>query len=499
MNLTPDNPFSSKASQLLSWGHWFTFANIGLVLLISTSYLFADSPPNTALGWFYMLITWVSHTSFITFCAFVLTIFPLSLVFPYPRHIRGMAAAIATLGISMLCLDAFVYFNLGYHINIQSLPEIVSLLWSTLTGTPAITTVLAGSLIIIILGLELIASNHAWRHLERLKNLKFVKYATSVLVSCFALSHSIHIWADANNYFDITKQDNVLPLSYPTTAKTLLARHELLDIEKYQQARNLQLQGSKGIYSLTTSIPSCEADGNKIDILVFKDKNLLNNYLEMNNDVKVLKYVIQPTHNQDALFNLIYGIPAYYNSKTLREVIPAWSKNNNLLGVNNFEKFGFKSITGEHPINIHFIDEISSLPTDNIIAFSLPPSDSKELIVSTNVYMSNSISLANTDGFKQLNDITYSLVANQLSCPQLAESTMLGRDLSQSRQLEGVNYSQGVLITFKKDRITLVNPDGSYKQMSGAEGFTLEQNLDIPFLIQSIKELQKFTDTGNSR
>ena len=76
---------------------------------------------------------------------------------------------------------------------------------------------------------------------------------------------------------------------------------------------------------------------------------------------------------------------------------------------------------------------------------------------------------------------------------------MLGRDLSQSRQLEGVNYSQGVLITFKKDRITLVNPDGSYKHMSGAEGFTLEQNLDIPFLIQSIKELQKFADTGNGR
>jgi hypothetical protein len=497
MNLTPDNQFSSKASQLLSWGHWFTFANIGLVLLISTSYLFADSQPSTALGWFYMLITWVSHTSFITFCAFVLTIFPLSLVFPYPRHIRGMAAGIATLGISTLCLDAFVYYNLGYHINVQSLPEIISLLWNTLTSSPAITTVFAGSLIIIILGLELVASNHAWRHLERLKNLKFARYATSILVGCFALSHSIHIWADANNYFDITKQDNVLPLSYPTTAKTLLARHDLLDIEKYQQARNLQIEGSKGLFELKGTVPVCTATEPSVQVLVFKNNELLNEYLESNQDLKTLEHLIQPSDQQDAIFNLIYGLPAYYNSEKLRAFLPAWSQKNALVSVSGFESFGFKNIKGEHPINITYVDKIAELPKENVIALALAPNNSKELIVTSKAFVSESIKIDNSDGFKQLNDITYSLISEQLNCPTLASATMLGRNLSSTHRQEGVNYSKGVLVTFKKDRITLVNPDGSYKQMSGAEGFILEQSLDIPFLIHSIKELQKFTKSSN--
>ena len=58
-----------------------------------------------------MLVTWLSHTSFIAFLAFVLTVFPLSLIFPYPRHIRGMAAVIATVGASLLTLDAYVYVD----------------------------------------------------------------------------------------------------------------------------------------------------------------------------------------------------------------------------------------------------------------------------------------------------------------------------------------------------------------------------------------------------
>ena len=497
MNLTPDNQFSSKASQLLSWGHWFTFANIGLVLLISTIYLFADSQPSTPLGWFYMLITWVSHTSFITFCAFVLSIFPLSLIFPYPRHIRGMAAAIATLGVSTLCLDAFVYYSLGYHINVQSLPEIISLLWSTLTSSPAITTVIAGSIIIVILGLELIASNHAWRHLDRLKNLKFARYSTSVMVTCFALSHSVHIWADANNYFDITKQDNVLPLSYPTTAKTLLARHDLLDIEKYQQARNVQLEGSKGDFELKSSLPSCEAENEIVNIVVFKDTEQLNKFVAERSNLSVLDNVLQPSNRQDALFNLIYGLPAYYNSEKLRDSLPVWAQKNALLSLSGFAKSGFNDINGDHPVNIILVDELDGLPTENVIVLSLTEDNSKELITTSKAYVSDSVKIKNSDSFKQLNDIVYSVISEQLNCPALAEASMLGRNLNQDFRQEGVNYSNGVLITFKKDRITLVNPDGSYKQMSGSEGFLLQQNLDIPFLIHSIKELQKFTSSSS--
>ncbi|CAH9055169.1 hypothetical protein PSECIP111951_01186 [Pseudoalteromonas holothuriae] len=492
MNLTPQSPFSSKASQLLSWGHWFTFANIGLVLLISSSYLFADKTPASLLGGFYMLITWLSHTSFITFCAFVLTIFPLSLVFPYPRHIRGMAALIATCGVSILSLDAFVYFQLGYHLNLQSGPEIVSLLWNKFSDSPFITSVLAIGFVLLVLIFELLAGNRAWRHLAELKQYRFPKYATVALVGCFATSHSIHIWADANAYFDITKQDNVLPLSYPTTAKTLLARHDLLDIKRYEKAHDISLTQIKNPFSVIEPIPICKAPTNKpVTIAVFKQPDKLAEFVTRQQLVPI-KQLLQPTNHEDALFNLIYGLPAFYKPAMSQQPPPPWSASEPLLSVTGFESFN-DILNPESPIKII---SASALETQNniqgtIIAFSLAPVSTD--VIHNSVLYSNDFTISQQLFFKQLQDITYTLVASHLNCSELASHTMLGRDLQHSASVEGVNYTQGVLVAFKKDRITLVSQDGSYKNLSGTEGFDIDQKLDIPFLINSIKILKKFS------
>ena len=57
----------------------------------------------------------------------------------------------------------------------------------------------------------------------------------------------------------------------------------------------------------------------------------------------------------------------------------------------------------------------------------------------------------------------------------------------------GVNYSQGVVIAYKKDRITLIDRDGNFRNISAAEGFSIEQGLDIPFLVHGIKKLKTFS------
>ncbi|NOU49473.1 DUF3413 domain-containing protein [Pseudoalteromonas sp. JBTF-M23] len=496
MNLTPQSPFSSKASQLLSWGHWFTFANIGLVLLISSSYLFADKAPSSALGGFYMLITWLSHTSFITFCAFVLTVFPLSLVFPYPRHIRGMAALLATFGISVLSLDAFIYFQLGYHLNLQSGPEIISLLWSKFSGSPIIACILVISFVVIVLVFELLAGNRAWRHLAELKSYKFPKYASAILVSCFAASHSIHIWADANAYFDITKQDNVLPLSYPTTAKTLLARHDLLDIKQYEQAHDISLAQTQNLFTLSKPVPSCDVPNDKsVSIVVFEHVNALDVFVNQQ-QLTPIRQLLQPTNHSDALFNLVYGLPAFYKNTVLEHSTPAWSSLQPLLNVVGFDRF--HNIENDSaPINIISGNALESDKKieGTIIAFSLAPQSSDA--IHTGMLYSKGFDVSETLIFKQLQDITYTLVASHLNCTELASHTMLGRDLKHVSSVEGVNYTQGVLVAFKKDRITLVSQDGSYKNLSGTEGFTIEQKLDIPFLINSIKVLKKFSPEQN--
>ncbi|KKL65660.1 hypothetical protein LCGC14_2152750, partial [marine sediment metagenome] len=79
-------------------------------------------------------------------------------------------------------------------------------------------------------------------------------------------------------------------------------------------------------------------------------------------------------------------------------------------------------------------------------------------------------------------------------CKAIAKQSMLGVNLYGKKDDIGVNYSQGVFIAYKKDRITLIDSDGNYKNISAAQGFSIEQGLDIPFLAQSIKKLKTFTE-----
>ena len=41
------NPYRDNVSRLITWGHWFSFFNIILAMLISTRYLGAISWPST--------------------------------------------------------------------------------------------------------------------------------------------------------------------------------------------------------------------------------------------------------------------------------------------------------------------------------------------------------------------------------------------------------------------------------------------------------------------
>lgn len=497
MNLSQHNQFSSKASQLLSWGHWFTFANIGLALLISLSYLFADSPPTSFMGITYMLVTWLSHTSFIAFLAFVLTVFPLSLVFPYPRHIRGMAAIIATCGASLLTLDAYVYVNLGYHLNPSALPEIISLLWNRLTTSPALTTFLASGIVLLILGFQLVVSNYTWHHLARLKQFKFARYTISFLVVCFALSHSIHIWADANLKFDITKQDNVLPLSYPTTAKSLLAKNDLLDIETYNQAHSVKINNQNINYQPPAPLAKCDdfTQAN-VDIFVFETDAQLVEFASNHKELHKTELFLQPTNHDDTLFGLVYGLPSFYKAAILQEqILPAWQSQRRSIKVMGIDSLSFINDQAHTNNAIRVINGAAEqAPRNNshIFAFSLA-SENAEVVTTSTLYTSDK-NIAEVNGLIQPSDLITTSVGKYLNCSVIAKQTMLGVNLYKKKDDMGVNYSQGVVIAYKKDRITLIDSDGNFKNISAAEGFSIEQRLDIPFLVQSIKKLKTFSE-----
>ena len=164
-----------KVNRLLNWGHWFSFFNILLALAITSVYWLAEPAPTSVIGWAYLVLNWIGHTAFLCFMFFILTIFPVSLVFPYQRHVRGIAAAIATTAFVVLIFDAYVYNSLGYHIGAASLEQTIDLLRQQVVTNLRNFIIIVIAVGALLFALQLTLSNFCWKKIERLKQSGFAQ------------------------------------------------------------------------------------------------------------------------------------------------------------------------------------------------------------------------------------------------------------------------------------------------------------------------------------
>ena len=321
--------YSKKLLHLISWSHWFTFFNILAAIALSSYYLFTEAAPTSLLGQFYLVTTWVSHIAFLTFISFVLVLFPLTLIFPNTKFIRTSGSIIFTIGLLLLVLDAFIYSRLGYHINASSSAQIISLLGDIAKENNLLYT-FGGAIAIIILGFEFIVSNYAWKHLKQLQKTVFARFVIFALVLSFFFSHLTHIWADANLDYDILRQDTVLPLSYPATAKTLLTKYGLFNIDDYIERKNSPLSFSHAIpaYPVVGDMQCPVGTNNQSPtnsvILVLNEQQVsfsqLNQFIRRASATSLhLTNNIDTGLNDDAWFNLLYSLPSIYQQEILKQ------------------------------------------------------------------------------------------------------------------------------------------------------------------------------------
>jgi len=319
--------YSKKLLHLISWSHWFTFFNILAAIALSSYYLFNEAAPTSFLGQAYLVTTWVSHIAFLTFMSFVLVLFPLTLILPNTKFIRTSGSIIFTIGLLLLVLDGFIYSRLGYHLNASSSAQIISLL-SDIAKENSMFFTLSGAIAIIILSFEFIVSNYAWKHLKQLQKTIFARFVIGTLVVSFFFSHFTHIWADANLDYDILRQDTVLPLSYPATAKTLLTKYGLFNIEDYIERKNSPLSFSHAIPNYPVlDTKQCSAGlstpTNSV-ILVLNEQQVsatqLNQFIRRASATSLhLTNNIDTGLNDDAWFNLLYSLPSIYQEEILKQ------------------------------------------------------------------------------------------------------------------------------------------------------------------------------------
>jgi len=297
----------NKVNRLLRWGHWFTFFNILLALPVSLSFFLADPLPQDSVGWIYLLLNWLGHTAFLSLLFFIITVFPVSLIFPSQRHVRGVAAVLATCGLVALIFDAYVYHSLGYHAGSASWQQTVDLLRQQVVTNLRNFVLITSTVALLLLAIELVLSNFCWKKIERLKHSGVGKPALYLFMGAFTASHLLHIWGDATEQLSITRQDNVLPLSYPATARTVLSRYQIINQDSVTSQTSGSLQ--QALFRQQTVQLSCAAAPQAAPLQVWLTDSLdaeQQQLLDLQH-FRQLPQQLAPIDRSTALTNLLHG------------------------------------------------------------------------------------------------------------------------------------------------------------------------------------------------
>jgi membrane-anchored protein YejM (alkaline phosphatase superfamily) len=310
-----ETPHRKRVNQLVHWGHWFTFFNILIAIVIASIYVVSSAHPATPLASSYLVANWFSHIALITFMGFVILVFPLCYWVKNPSYVRGAGAFAASIGLALLALDALFYNRHGIHISAnaaQLVGERNPWHWRQ--------WVLFGVMLTAWLTFQLVMANALWKRLRRLKKYQIAAPVIGFFITCFAFSHGGHIWADARLYQPIIGQDNMFPLSYPATAKTLMSRYGLLDIEAYQQRQQLQFDYSFNQANYPAAPVYCSLKESSHVVLLLSSSPISEELMTKSHLQSKPQHFNFSQQNDAALFNVLYGLPSFYQKQLSRQL-----------------------------------------------------------------------------------------------------------------------------------------------------------------------------------
>ena len=465
---------------LLSWGHWFTFANLLLALCFSFFYINEHSLPVSVSGWLYFLTTWLGHFAFLSMSCFIITIFPVIILFPYKRHIRGVSAVMASLFQLYLFLDVLAYRGLGYHLSSSSIDQLseVEDVYLGLMGDSYFVMLIA--VFIFILAYQFLASNYTWKRIHKLQQFSKRYVVAGTLVASFFFSHFMHIWADATLNTDIAKQGSMFPGHYPLTAKTLLARYDLLDLDKYNDYKSNRALVNNSLYSISkTQDVSCDiADKPKLNIVILPSQNQksVEGWLTENNiNYQRTNQLSIPSDLKTLLFNFTSGLPGLYQSSTVD------------LAVNTHLKQSKVSVELTST-DFNSDSTYSDLTNKRIYVFH----DASN----TNVFYRTTALLI---GFDKLPDMAFSpqniiasYISDTLSCPKYVETNLIDVPLSKvDIQHITTNFSNDHFYFVSKDNALLFKKGQLISNTAYSTNKKVNDSVDISLLKEAANNLTK--------
>ncbi|MBC3764607.1 DUF3413 domain-containing protein [Neptunicella marina] len=498
-----ETPRRQRVTKLVGWGHWFAFFNILIAIVIASIYTFNSRLPDTALGAVYLFSNWFGHISFLTFIGFVILILPLCYLLPNVKVVKAIASVVAAVGLALLAFDALVYTKYGLHVSFSSAELLRNETRNVIANFGWQQWGFFALLFIVWLSFQLILANALWKRTERFKLRKYAQPLALFFIACFVTSHATHIWADANLYQPIVEQDDMFPLSYPATAKTLMSKYDLLDRDSYEQRKQLQLERRIQGVNYPTSALYCSINPqSNVNLLVLNHGDIdalvaelpvskINNYYDLSSSAVA------------GQFSLLYGLPEMYQH-VMYPITPVLLDLPAKLGLETYVYApGFKYGNSSWDA---FKQQFAQHSARLAIAF-VSPEQAQELlshfdfsagqIVITGLQSDSQVSTySNLQGVDQVSvagheDIAPTLL-NAMGCSTNTELYSTGQNLMQLKR--------DWMVTSLGDKIVLLNPtrrievdsNGNHKIFDRQTGAELSEDLNTSVLSQGIKHLSRF-------
>ena len=512
-----ETPKRQLVNKLVTWGHWFALCNILVAISISGIYLFSSALPETPLGLLYMVANWFSHIGFLTFFGFVIFVLPLCYTFPKSNFLRAWAASIAAIGLAFLAFDALLYTKHGLHFSPYSTEFIRQQTGAVLAGLRLHHILFLLISFFVWLLFQLLVANSLWQRVEKLSKMKIGFPVSSVFLGLFVFSHLSHVWADANLYQPIVKQDNMFPLSYPATAKTLLSKYELMNIEQYRAQKELQFENSFEQIAYPKSSLFCSVIPDKKVLAVFID--------DVNNQSVVMslaeKYSLNylPQHFDlssspaNGLKTATYGLPELLHKQLdgtpplLSAVLQPYNQyffsysktaesnrfleqvtQNHLTDLNQFSERLEEASTGV------FIAQTDLAGTQTLLQrlqpgaliFVTQLSANENVGAATNFPISGEVSLTSHQDFA-------TTLLDLLGCNVPDEQHSTGQSLLQTHRNWLVSYHNNRIVILHNQLRIEIDPNGNYRLLRLDGTPNNDSELNIPLAGQAIKVLSSFS------
>ena len=504
-----ETPRRKLVTQLVTWGHWFALLNICIAIVIASVYIFNSPAPNTLLGTTYLFSNWFSHISFLTFFGFVILILPLCYWVNNAKVVKIISSIVAAVALALLAFDALLYNKYGVHLSVNAAELIRNEAQTAIAEFGWQQWGFLLLLFVVWLGFQLIVANALWQRIARLQKRKLGLPITTFFVLCFVTSHALHIWADAKLYQPIVQQDNMFPLSYPATAKTLMSRYSLLDLENYQQRKELQFdQSIQGIrYPLEPIY--CAVEKSKKVLLLLQTEGQPSE--EMATLTRVKQHYGLNSSLGAAQLSTLFGLPELYHP-ALANKRPLLLDLPDKLGLSvavysttalshqgiapfsmNWQAFQRQVQSAQLNLAVGFasqqqITELLSpevLSNYQVVVSSLAPSESGHTMLLNNIIVK--------DGLYSSEDFAPTVV-NLMGCNAPVNTYSTGRNMLAPRNRTWLVSTQGskVIVLHNQQRIEVI-ANGNARVFALGSPEEISAAVDTNLLSQAIKRLTAFS------